>query len=102
MIGAMSTAVARAKKKMTFKHGKLDKRFTGYPQFTRYVELYQPDQFCEIRNWCWEQWGPSSEYMIYKEERNPAWCWISDQYRQRVLFTGEKEYAWFLLKWVSK
>lgn len=80
---------------------KLDKRFNGH-NFFRYAASFnslQSDKFCDVRNWCWEQWGPSSEYEYWRPSRNPAWCWISDDYKLRILLADSKELQWYLLKW---
>jgi hypothetical protein len=87
------------------RHNKLDRRYKGYGQFKYTVSFWlskEYPKFCEIRNWCWTQWGPSSEVDIW--ERNPAlqspnWCWVKDDYKVRIYLTSDKEYQWFLLKW---
>lgn len=84
------------------KKRKLDKRNSGYGQYTHYVEFrFNEDQnFFEIRNWCWETFGPSTEFDIIKTSGAKGdWCWIFDQWRKRILFKSEKEYNWFCLKW---
>jgi len=80
---------------------KLDRRMNGYGDFkyTARFAFSEKDRFCEIREWCWEQWGPSREFDIWSADKNPAWCWTMDQYRIQIYFAGDGEYQWFLLKW---
>lgn len=80
---------------------KLDKRNKGHETYKYMAVLNRSkegDKFCEIRNWCWEQWGASSELDFYKS-RNPAWAWNVDEYEVRIYIGSDKEYQWFLLRW---
>lgn len=85
---------------------KIDRRMSGHPDFTRCVEFNHREfaTFVEIRNWCWEQWGPSTELDIWYKiaNKNPAWCWISDQWRTRIYFAGDKEAQWYHLRWSTQ
>ena len=87
------------------RHKKLDKRYNGYGKFTYTVDFWltrEYPQFCEIRNWCWQQWGPSAEYDIWAKDpslQSASWCWIKDDYRTKIHLATDKEYQWFLLKW---
>ena len=80
---------------------KLDRRMNGYGDFKYTVRFTfsEREKFCEIREWCWEQWGASREFNLWDATKNPAWCWNMDQYRIQIYFAGEGEYQWFLLKW---
>lgn len=85
---------------------KLDRRMTGYGDFKFMIKLYHNDQdlnkFIDVRNWCWENWGPSCEYFFYKKlenEKNPAWCWANYEFENRIYLAGDQEASWFLLKW---
>ena len=89
---------------------KLDKRMTGYGDFTHCADftLHKDDRkkFAEARRWCVEQWGESVEYDLwesYEEFRNPAWSWergeYNKSYRCRLFLASEKEAQWFSLKW---
>jgi hypothetical protein len=82
-------------------HKKLDRRMKGYGEFkyTAQFTLREKDQFCDMREWCWNQWGASCEFDFWSNTKNPTWCWISDQYRIQLYFSSDKEYQWFLLKW---
>jgi hypothetical protein len=83
--------------------GKLDARFKGYDNFKYYTgfRYNEMPKFDEIRQWCWEQFGPSCEITIHHKipTANHTWCWILDDYRARIYFATDKEYQWFLLKW---
>ncbi len=92
-----------------------DRRHTGSYMFKYYVEVknsnYEErklvkEKFFELRQWCWETWGPSREVDQYAsienawtEDQNPAWAWINDQYRFRLYLCGKEEAAHFALKW---
>ena len=80
---------------------KLDRRMNGYGDFKYTVRFAfsEREKFCEIREWCCEQWGASREFNLWDATKNPAWCWNMDQYRIQIYFAGEGEYQWFLLKW---
>jgi hypothetical protein len=60
--------------------------------------------FCDQREWCWEQWGPSREYEFWirtpEDKRNPAYCWIVDKWTIRLYLGSDKEAQWFGLKWI--
>jgi hypothetical protein len=81
---------------------KLDKRMKGYGEFTHYIEYSRPQalDFIKCRNWCWSQWGPSSELDLWwGRVPNEKWCWIMDDWRLRIYLRTEAEAQWFLLKW---
>jgi hypothetical protein len=84
---------------------KLDKRMLGYDLFKYQVSFLRrnAEQFVDIRNWCWQQWGPSSELeFVYALHKDPTWAWVSDHGRYRVLLKSDKEYSWYILKWINK
>lgn len=92
-----------------------DKRHTAYSNFKYYVKIKHDEwserhltreKFFELRQWCWETWGPSREAdqysdiaEAYLEDQNPAWAWLNDQYRARLYLCGKEEAAHFALKW---
>jgi len=84
---------------------KVDGRMNGHNLFKYYVSFgYNSHQnFCDIREWCWEQWGPSCEFEYWSKinSTNGAWCWVSDKYTKRIYLATDKEGQWFLLKWGS-
>jgi hypothetical protein len=81
---------------------KLDRRMNGYGDFKHKVEYRKRidrAKFIQIRAWCWEQWGPSSEYEFWDSDVNPAWCWIVDEWGMKILLASDKEAQWYILKW---
>jgi len=86
---------------------KIDRRMKGFGNFVRIVDFYefQFQHFLDLRNWCWEQWGPSCEFKYWKKqneaERNPAWCWDVDEWKNRIYFANESEVQWFYLRWIK-
>jgi hypothetical protein len=84
------------------KHGKLDKRHTGHTDFKYHVNFNhnEGNMFCNIRDWCCEQWGHSSEIdLFFKFKRNTKWAWAYEEFKIKLFFAGDVEYQWFLLKW---
>jgi hypothetical protein len=93
---------------------KLDRRHSGYSQFTHYVvpvwssRLEDRLKFFEWRKWCWESWGPGVERDIaielgFKQFDVCRWAWhTSDKHSRRLYFASEKELSWFILKWSSE
>lgn len=92
---------------MTDKHyklQKLDRRHTGYQQFSHYVEVTHKLFFLELRNWCWTQFGPSMERDWALELGNDTysvsrWAWSTEFKQMRIYFTGAAELTAFLLVW---
>lgn len=82
---------------------KLTRNFRGYNLYKYCVEFTHKDgnKFCQQRNWCWEQWGPSSEIQFCEKSDNPnkKWCWIMDQHRIRIYLATNAEASWYSLKW---
>lgn len=85
---------------------KLDKRMMGYGDYKYCVNFLRRDceKFVNIRIWCWEQWGPSSEYEFFKHmDTKPVWAWLSDHHsRYRIFFETDKECSWFILNWFNR
>lgn len=84
---------------------KIDKRHNGYGIF-KYVINFSRDKkqlFCEIRAWCWKQWGPSCELDFYSKVdstvKSAQWAWMFDEFRTNLYLQSDKEYQWYLLKW---
>jgi hypothetical protein len=94
---------------------KTDKRHTGNDRFKYYVEVkatttgeykLMQEKFYELRQWCWETWGPSREIDQYTyfegnwtEDQNITWSWINDEHRSRLYLGNKEEAAHFALKW---
>lgn len=97
---------------MKLKLKELDKRNNGYDTWKYYVEVGFNNKrgrsdFCDVREWCWTNWGPSKELDAYDHYdlfdgvscSNPQWCWQHDQYRTRIYLRGDAESIAFTLKW---
>jgi len=86
------------------KPNKLDARYKGFGQFKYMVkcDYNEKELFCQIREWCWQQWGPSCEQTLiaFLKEKPTKWAWDSEYGNLRILIATEKEYQWFLLKWI--
>ena len=82
---------------------KLDKRHLGFGvyKFAADFNYKELEKFCEIRAWCWSQWGSSCEVdtVIKVFPNPPVWAWIKDDFRTKIYFQTEKEFQWFTLKW---
>jgi len=102
---------------------KMDKRFTGYPEFKYMVEirhknynfiLHRKDKiesFNQLRDWCVETWGPSIERDDYlylsgfdvakhNVKLNPAWCYHAQEHTYKIYLRDEEEMIWAKLKWL--
>jgi hypothetical protein len=100
---------------MQIKVKKTDKRMNGHDQFKYYVDIKHDrnepfgllmEKFFELRQWCWETWGPGREVNEYNSkefawqgDQNKQWSWVNDQYRARLYLANKEEAALFTLKW---
>jgi hypothetical protein len=91
---------------------KLDRRHTGYNQFTHYIvpvwssQLADKLKFFEWRKWCWTTWGPGMERDIAIEFGSDhyqvsRWAWHTEDKARRLYFATEKELNWFVMTWSS-
>lgn len=91
---------------------KLDKRHTGYNQFTHYIvpvystRLEDKLRFFEWRNWCWATWGPGYERDIAmqlgsRQFEVARWAWHTEDKMRRLYFASQKELNWFVLTWAT-
>lgn len=97
------------KRKSLYKHNfdilpkpkELDKRYTGGYYFDYCIDFYykQSTQFRNVREWCWQTWGPSAELRFVTKEEDLKWAWITDNYRIRIYFKSEAEVNWYKLRW---
>ena len=81
---------------------KLDARMNGYGNFKYVVKFrkrFDSDRFIAIRNWCWEQWGPSCELELWSEAINPVWAWAVTEFDVKIYIDSDKEASWYTLKW---
>ena len=88
---------------------KVDGRMSGYNSFPYCVELpgrTNMQKFVEIRQWCWDTWGPSCELDIWQiqewYDQNNEWCWLRETayYKCRIYLGSEQAAALFTLKWI--
>lgn len=91
---------------------KLDRRMNGYGDFKYGVDLWTVDskEFMEVRQWCWETFGPSCELDIWEyldrpgDSRNPSWAWDRGTYNKNfrciVYLATDVEASHFTLKWL--
>lgn len=82
----------------------LDSRYRAFPVFKHAAkcEYNEPALFLEIREWCWQQWGPSCEQSLvtFRNSKSlPVWLWDTNHGNLRILLLSDKEYQWFLLRW---
>lgn len=63
--------------------------------------------FVKMRNWCWEQWGPSCEDHVYvwatsQHPVNLHWAWRNNDLDQKcyLYFRGDEELTFFNLSWI--
>jgi len=95
---------------------KLDKRYNGHEYFSfmatpqnKHVNMNLDTviHITEMRQWCWETFGPScelSEYsmlVLHDMPVNPHWCWRNaSQFRgPRILLATESDRNWFVIRW---
>jgi len=101
---------------MTIKIKKLDGRYTGSDFFQYYIQsdsLYSKEYY-DIREWCWDTWGPSKELNYWMLDnkialdfgtnqkvgsQNQHWCWQNDTYNRRLYFRTDKELVLLKLRW---
>ena len=87
-------------------HRKMDKRMTGHQNFDYYASFFKTtregQKFCDIRDWCYETWGTSSEYEFWVNRSTPNnfWCWANDEFKIKIYFKTDREYGLFLLRWL--
>ena len=91
----------------------LDRRHNGYSRFKYRVTIGGEDQFYrtenlnEIRDWCWQIWGSSSELEnawpeLFKDQRTVVWCWRYELSERRgyIYLKNDEQASFFKLKWL--
>ncbi len=73
--------------------------FGNFKYVAKFRKRGDREMFISIRNWCWEQWGPSCELEFWKEDVNPAWAWAVSEFETKIYIDSDKEAGWFSLKW---
>ena len=99
---------------MIHKVKKLDKRYNGGDRFRYMIDVNSSrpgdgtygnridriQEYVEIRIWAWQTWGESCEISSYTTlGKEYVWSWDSDHNNMRFYMKGDKELAWFQLKW---
>ena len=88
---------------MAMKITKLDRRYTGGRQFDYAVEFTHPykdgELFCEVREWCWQTWGPGRELKFVDVKSDYHWSFMTDNYRTRIYLRDKVEVEWLTLRW---
>lgn len=92
---------------MNLKLIKLDGRFDGWQWFSHRAEVLYGDgmrtDYITIRQWCWENFGPSSELKLFywHPEPKPNWCFFYDrENRGYYIYLTEQARTHFALKWL--
>jgi hypothetical protein len=90
---------------------KLDKRNVGHIHWKYHVissmSTNYLQNFFELREWCWDTWGPSKELPYWLNDvkksktlcQNEHWCWVSNESDVRIYLRNDPEYTLFTLKW---
>jgi len=107
---------------MYYKITKLNKRYTWHEHFSHRVEIIRPasrmtvndhdrnSNFVMLRQWCWDNFGPSVETIYWDKLKNShqahlsneKWAWyvnVHDGYRTFLYFADETALFFFKLNW---
>lgn len=74
----------------------------GTANKSKYLQL----SLIEVREWCWQTWGPSCELTFFMSlqgvEGLPTdrWCWHTEFDSHKIYLKTDKEANWFKLKWL--
>ena len=83
---------------------KLTRNYNGYGVFTHRVEFYgsmayRIRQWIGVRNWLWQNFGPSAEQGVARPEFfdgvQPQWAWDSDK---SAVYLRDQSLVMFQLK----
>ena len=95
----------------------MDGRYSAYPHFTHYIQdawrragEYPEINFFTLREWFWEQFGPSKEFRYWGQHKAPnvipgnrsnndLWCWDTEFGKQRI-YVSDAALTAFNLKWM--
>jgi hypothetical protein len=101
---------------MQIKVKKMDKRYVGSECFMYCATITlnhstslsdRADLARQMREWCWDNYGPSCDYMEYrmlhhdKKPVNPRWAWMytATTMNFRIMLNDEIDRNWFILRW---
>lgn len=88
---------------------KLDKRHAGtkyfkYRALVDGVRDVRVKKFLELRQWCWNTWGPSSERDFAVVEQPTHWAWHTGRdilYDPlHIYLVADQDAAFFKLRWL--
>ena len=87
-----------------YKVTRLDARFNGHRRFVYMIKPFilfpipakNKSLFVLARNWCWQQWGPSTELNLM-DAYNPQWVWETTYNKLRIYLKSDEELALFIL-----
>lgn len=81
----------------------LDARYAGGRVFKYCLEFNHPhrdgEDFCIVRDWCWEVFGPGRELKFTFYGKQYKWCFMTDNTRTRIYLLGDEELSWYKLRW---
>ena len=81
---------------------KLDRRFAGGANFGYCLEFVHPHKdghdFCTIREWCWQVFGPGRELKFLNPKQKYTWAFLTDNHRTRIYLYSDAELNWYKLK----
>lgn len=88
---------------------RLDKRYNGHTKFkysitpTAVPLLEQRQEFQELREWLWENYGPSMELewsmsLARISQTEPRWAWDTEHHNRRLYIRGDEELTFLELK----
>jgi len=92
-----------------YRFTKLDKRYNGHQKFkysispTAVPYLEQQQDFQELREWMWENYGPSMELewamaQARANQTEAIWAWDTEHKNKRLYLRGDAELTFLKLK----
>jgi len=84
---------------------KLDARHNGHWYFTHRVEIsgnwdQRREQFVQMREWCWENFGPGVERDLVDHKPETKWAWhVHDRPTGFYIYLKDELLTYFSLKW---
>ena len=90
---------------MKYKITKLDRRHNGYTFYKYFIDptaVYSPEKigdFVDLRNWCWDTYGPSAELGFTR--KGSLWAWDTEYKKKRIFLKSDQELTLFTLKYTG-
>jgi hypothetical protein len=88
---------------MSYKITKLDRRHNGYTWYKYYItpgnfEYHESRRLLtDLRNWCWDTYGPSAE--LGWNQEGSLWAWDTEHNNKRIYLKSDAEMTLFKLKY---